>query len=311
LSPEQSSVAHVEHLARDRDGHVVTEEQAWSALWALLIGFFMILVDTSIVTTALPATIRALNANLNQGVWITSAYLLTYAVPLLITGRMGDRWGPHRMYIIGMLVFGVSSLACGLSPTIGVLIAARAVQGIGAALMTPQSLSMITRLFPPEKRGAAMGLWGATAGVASFVGPVLGGILVDTLGWEWIFFVNVPVTVIGLWLAIRNVPALETHGHAFDWCGVVLSGIGMTLLVFGIQEGEQYNWGTITGIISVPLLISSVWSLWCSSSSHRRSGRNPACMLVRPTLNHWFRCDCLPSAISLSPISRFSSSACL
>ena len=155
MSPEQSSVAHVEHLARDRDGHVVTEEQAWSALWALLIGFFMILVDTSIVTTALPATIRALNANLNQGVWITSAYLLTYAVPLLITGRMGDRWGPHRMYIIGMLVFGVSSLACGLSPTIGVLIAARAVQGIGAALMTPQSLSMITRLFPPEKRGAA------------------------------------------------------------------------------------------------------------------------------------------------------------
>ena len=100
-----------------------------------------------------------------------------------------------------------------------------------------------------------MGLWGASAGVASFVGPVLGGILVDTLGWEWIFFVNVPVTVIGLWLAIRNVPALETHGHAFDWCGVVLSGIGMTLLVFGIQEGEQYNWGTITGIISVPLLI--------------------------------------------------------
>ena len=160
MSPEQSSGGHVENFARDRDGHIVTEEQAWSALWALLIGFFMILVDTSIVTTALPATIRALNANLNQGVWITSAYLLTYAVPLLITGRMGDRWGPHRMYIIGMVVFGVSSLACGLSPTIGILIAARAVQGIGAALMTPQSLTMITRLFPPDKRGAAMGLWG-------------------------------------------------------------------------------------------------------------------------------------------------------
>ena len=112
MSPEQSPVAHVEHLARDRDGHVVTEEQAWSALWALLIGFFMILVDTSIVTTALPATIRALNANLNQGVWITSAYLLTYAVPLLITGRMGDRWGPHRMYIIGMPVKKLRRRAC-------------------------------------------------------------------------------------------------------------------------------------------------------------------------------------------------------
>ena len=255
MSSEQSSGVDVDRLARDRDGNVVTEKQAWRALWALLVGFFMILVDTSIVTTALPATIRALNADLNHGVWITSVYLLTYAVPLLITGRMGARWGPRRMYLIGMIVFGVSSLACGLSPTIEALIAARAVQGIGAALMTPQSLSMITRLFPPEKRGAAMGLWGATAGVASFVGPVLGGILVDTLGWEWIFFVNVPITIIGLWLAIRNVPALETHGHAFDWLGVILSGIGMTLLVFGIQEGEQYNWGTITGIISVPLLV--------------------------------------------------------
>ena len=118
----------VDRLARDRDGNVVTEKQAWSALWALLVGFFMILVDTSIVTTALPATIRALNANLNHRVWITSVYLLTYAVPLLITGRMGDRWGPRRMYLIGMLVFGVSSLACGLSPTIEALIAARAVQ---------------------------------------------------------------------------------------------------------------------------------------------------------------------------------------
>ncbi|MDO4412780.1 DHA2 family efflux MFS transporter permease subunit [Cutibacterium sp.] len=256
MSSEQSSVVNADHLARDRDGNVITEKQAWSALWALLIGFFMILVDTSIVTTALPATIHALNASLNQGVWITSAYLLTYAVPLLITGRMGDRWGQRRMHCIGMFIFGISSLACGFSPTIGVLIAARAVQGIGAGLMTPQSLSIITRLFPPEKRGAAMGVWGATAGVASFVGPVLGGILVDTVGWEWIFFVNVPVSVIGLWLAVRNVPVLETHGHAFDWLGVILSGIGMTLLVFGIQEGEQYNWGAITGVISVPLLIT-------------------------------------------------------
>ena len=310
MSSEQSPVVDVDRLARDRDGNVVTEKQAWSALWALLVGFFMILVDTSIVTTALPATIRALNANLNHGVWITSVYLLTYAVPLLITGRMGDRWGPRRMYLIGMIVFGVSSLACGLSPTIEALIAARAVQGIGAALMTPQSLSMITRLFPPEKRGAAMGLWGATAGVASFVGPVLGGILVDTLGWEWIFFVNVPITIIGLWLAIRNVPALETHGHAFDWLGVILSGIGMTLLVFGIQEGEQYNWGTITGIISVPLLVILGVVFMVLFVVSRPNGRRPICTLTPATSNHWFRCVCSPSATSPSPISRSSWSAC-
>lgn len=115
------------------------------------------------------------------------------------------------MYLIGMVVFGVSSLACGLSPTIGVLIAARAVQGIGAALMTPQSLSMITRLFAPEKRGAAMGLWGATAGVASFVGPVLGGILVDTLGWEWIFSSTSRLPSSGCgWLSVMCLPSKLT-----------------------------------------------------------------------------------------------------
>lgn len=242
-------------LAHDVDGNVITEKQAWRALWALLIGFFMILVDSTIVTTALPATIRALHTDLNGGVWVTSSYLLTYAVPLLITGRMGDRWGPRNMYILGMAIFAVSSLACGLATTIGFLIGARAVQGIGAALMSPQSMTLVTRLFPPARRGAAMGVWGATAGVAGFVGPILGGLLVDGLGWEWIFFVNVPVAVVGLWLAVRNVPILETHSHAFDWLGVALSGIGMSLLVFGIQEGEQYDWGTITGIVSVPLLI--------------------------------------------------------
>ncbi|WP_316316722.1 MFS transporter, partial [Clavibacter michiganensis] len=113
----------------------------------------------------------------------------------------------------------------------------------------------ITRIFPPQNRGAAMGLWGAVAGVASLVGPIVGGLLVDGFGWEWIFFVNVPVGVVAFVLAQRFVPTFERRGHRFDYLGIVLSAVGMFLLVFGIQEGETYDWGTITGPISVWSLI--------------------------------------------------------
>ncbi len=132
---------------------------------------------------------------------------------------------------------------------------ARVFQGLGAAMITPQTMAIITRIFPAERRGQAMALWGATAGVATLVGPILGGVLVDALGWEWIFFINVPVGIIGFVLAWRLVPRLPTHSHRFDWLGVALSGVGMFLLVFGIQEGHQYDWGTITGVITVPALI--------------------------------------------------------
>ena len=118
-------------------------------------------------------------------------------------------------------------------------------------MMTPQTMAVITRIFPPDRRGAAMGIWGATAGVATLVGPILGGVLVDGLGWEWIFFINVPVGIAGFFLALRFVPALSTHPHKFDIPGVLLSAVGLFLLVFGIQEGETYNWGTITGPVTV------------------------------------------------------------
>lgn len=242
-------------LAHDRHGQEVTVKRAWSALWAVIIGFFMLMVDQTIVTTALPATIRALGTDLTGGVWVTSSYLLTYAVPLLISGRLGDRFGPRNVYLAGMAIFTLASLACGLSTTIEMLIASRALQGIGAALMSPQSMTVITRLFPARSRGAAMGIWGATAGVAGFVGPILGGLLVDALGWEWVFFVNVPVGIIGLWRAWVAVPELDRRSRSLDWIGVVLSGIAMALLVFGIQEGRRFHWGTISGILSVPLLI--------------------------------------------------------
>ncbi len=227
----------------------------WPALWAMVIGFFMILVDSTIVSIATPAIMRGLDAEVTSVIWVTSAYLLAYAVPLLITGRLGDRFGPKNLYLLGLAIFTASSLWCGLTGTVETLILARVVQGLGASLMTPQTMSVITRTFPAAERGQAMALWGATAGVATLVGPLLGGVLVDGPGWEWIFFINVPVGLVAFVLAMRLVPQLETHSHTFDLVGVALSAVGMFLLVFGIQEGGTYDWGTITGIISVPLLI--------------------------------------------------------
>ena len=214
----------------------------WRALWAMMVGFFMILVDSTIVAVANVAIMDKLGTDYDGVIWVTSAYLLAYAVPLLVSGRLGDRFGPKNLYLSGLAVFTVASLWCGLSGSIGMLVAARVLQGIGAALLTPQTLSTITRIFPPEHRGAAMSVWGATAGVATLVGPLAGGVLVDHLGWQWIFFVNVPIGIAGLVLAYVLVPQLPTERHRFDALGVVLSGLGMFAVVFGLQEGQSHDW---------------------------------------------------------------------
>nr|WP_269149651.1 DHA2 family efflux MFS transporter permease subunit [Kytococcus schroeteri] len=231
------------------------EVDPWPALWALCLGFFMVLVDSTIVSIATPALMGEFDATVSQVVWVTSAYLLAYAVPLLVTGRLGDRFGPRRIYLLGLAVFTAASAWCGLAHSIEALVAARVVQGLGAALLSPQTMAVMTRLFPGERRGRAMAAWGATAGVATLVGPLLGGLLLDSVGWEWIFFVNVPVGVLAFVLAVRLVPRFEQRAHRFDGLGVVLSALGMFLLVFGIQEGQTYDWGRIIGWVSVPLLI--------------------------------------------------------
>ena len=188
----------------------------WNALWAAMVGFFMILLDSTIVAVANPSIMVKLGTSYDTVIWVTSAYLLAYAVPLLVSGRLGDRFGPKNLYVIGLAVFTAASLWCGLSGTIGMLITARVVQGLGAAVMSPQTLSLITRIFPPDRRGVAMSVWGATAGVATLVGPLAGGVLVDALGWAWIFFVNVPIGLIGLGLAVWLIPDLPTQRHRFD-----------------------------------------------------------------------------------------------
>jgi EmrB/QacA subfamily drug resistance transporter len=247
---------------------ITGDKRPWPALYALCLGFFMILVDMTIVQVATPAIIDDLDADVNAVIWVSSAYLLAYAVPVLITGRLGDRFGPRRLYLIGLTVFTLASLWCGLTGSIEMLIAARVVQGFGAAMMTPQTMAIITRIFPAAERGKAMALWGATSGVSMVVGPLLGGVLVDGLGWEWIFFVNVPVGIIGFVLAIRLVPVLETHQHSFDWLGVALSGVGMFLLVFGIQEGHQQDWATwIIAMIVTGIVVLGLFVFWQSKNT--------------------------------------------
>ena len=237
--PNPAQVAHRRNLLTQNSPH---SQKPWNALWAMMIGFFMIMVDSTIVAIANPTIMTKLHIGYATVVWVTSAYLLGYAVVLLVAGRLGDRFGPKNLYLIGLVVFTVASVWCGLSGSAAMLIAARVVQGVGAGVLTPQTLSTITRIFPPERRGVAVSLWGATAGVASLVGPLAGGVLVDGLGWQWIFFVNVPIGVVGLALAYWLVPVLPTQSHRFDLVGVVLSGVGIFLIVFALQQGQSAHW---------------------------------------------------------------------
>jgi EmrB/QacA subfamily drug resistance transporter len=229
----------------------------------------MIMIDTTIVSVATPAIMQGLHTDVNTVIWVTSAYLLSYAVPLLITGRLGDRFGPKNLYLTGLIIFTLASAWCGFTGTAEQLIIARAIQGLGAAMMTPQTMTVITRTFPPTNRGQAMGMWGAVAGVAILVGPLLGGVLIDALGWEWIFFINVPIGVVGVALAWRLVPNLPTRPHRFDVIGVGLSAIGMFLLVFGIQEGQSYDWSAVVWIlIAAGVAVIALFVYW----QHRNTG---------------------------------------
>ncbi|MGO4444151.1 MFS transporter [Mycobacterium sp. 2YAF39] len=229
----------------------------------MLVGFFMILVDATIVSVANPSIMDGLGASYDAVIWVTSAYLLAYAVPLLVAGRLGDRFGPKNLYLIGLTVFTIASLWCGLADSIGMLIVARVVQGFGAALLTPQTLSTITRIFPADRRGVAMSLWGATAGVATLVGPLAGGLLVDGLGWQWIFFVNVPVGIIGVALAVWLIPVLDTHRQQFDLLGMALSGVGMFMIVFALQEGQSHDWAPwVWGMIAGGIGFMAAFLCW-------------------------------------------------
>ena len=228
----------------------------WAVLLVVSLGFFMTLLDLTIVNIAIPDIITRLHASLDDVLWVINAYALVLAVLVITAGRLGDLIGPRIMFAMGIAVFTVASAACGLAPSAGWLIGFRAVQGLGAAMLMPQTLTIITNTFPAERRGAAFGVWGAVAGVATIAGPTLGGLLVTAFDWRWIFFVNLPFGVIALVLTFVIIPDMRPgRRHRIDIPGVLLASAGLLAICYGLVEGQKYNWGTITSFISIPLIL--------------------------------------------------------
>jgi EmrB/QacA subfamily drug resistance transporter len=228
----------------------------WLVLMVLTTGFFMILLDTTIVNVAIPAMSTGLSTTLDQILWVLNAYILVYAVLLITAGRLGDLFGQRTLFAIGLSVFTLASALCGLSQSVDQLIAARVLQGVGGALLTPQKLAILTTIFPPERRGAAFGVWGAVAGLATIAGPTIGGAIITYITWRWIFFINVPIGIAALIATFAIIPDLRPgRKQGWDLVGVVLATAGLFGIVFGLIEGQRYNWGQIT---STPITIPEV-----------------------------------------------------
>lgn len=257
-------------------GVVVTKYSPWLVLFTLCLGFFMILLDTTIVNIAIPQISLHLDAALSDILWILNAYILVYAVLLITAGRLGDLYGPKQLFVVGLVIFTLSSAACGLAQSPQQLIIFRIIQGLGGALLTPQTLSVLTMIFPPEKRGAAFGIWGAVAGVATIAGPTVGGWLVTDYGWRWIFFVNVPVGVIALVLAVVVMPNVKLNRrHKLDVSGVVLSTAALLLITYGLIEGQSHHWGKVWGPVTIPMVIglgSALLALFLYQQYTQRDG---------------------------------------
>jgi EmrB/QacA subfamily drug resistance transporter len=230
----------------------VTEpNRNWWTLGAVALGLFMIMLDNTIVTVALPTIKRSFGIGVSELEWIVTAYTLTFATFILIGGKLADLFGRRLLLNIGLAVFTVSSLVCGLAGHIDLLIGARAVQGVGAAIMVPSTLSIVTAAFPPRQRGTAIGIWAGTAGMAIAIGPLLGGLLTQQLSWHWIFYVNIPVGVLAM-IAARIVIAESrdtSHEQSLDLAGLVTSGLSLFALTYALIEGNSRGW-------SSPLIIS-------------------------------------------------------
>jgi EmrB/QacA subfamily drug resistance transporter len=230
----------------------------WAVLVVVSLGFFMTLLDLTIVNIAIPNMIARLHASLDDVLWVLNAYALVLAVLVITAGRLGDLLGPRTMFVAGITVFTAASAACGFAPGPGWLIGFRAVQGLGAAMLMPQTLAIVTMIFPPERRGAAFGVWGAVAGLATIAGPTLGGLLVTAFDWRWIFFVNLPIGAAVLAVTPAIIPRLQPgRRHRLDLLGVALASLALLAICYGLVEGQRYNWGTVTSFISIPLIIGA------------------------------------------------------
>jgi EmrB/QacA subfamily drug resistance transporter len=226
-------------------------------LLAAILGSALASVDSSIVNVALPAIERDLGGGLTAQQWVSNAYLLALGSLILIGGSLGDIYGERRVFAAGVTAFGVLSFACALAPTIGVLIAARALQGAAAALVTPSSLAIIVAAFAPKERGAAIGSWTAWGGIAAIIGPLAGGLIVDQFSWRWIFALNIPFVICTLLLILAAVPRTPpVSGRHVDWIGAGLGALGLAGVVFALIEQPRFGWGS--PVVLLPLASGTV-----------------------------------------------------
>ncbi len=224
-----------------------TEDSGRGGFWTLLIvsvGLFMVVLDNLVVNVALPSIHRDLGASIQSLEWTVNAYVLAYAVFLLTGSALGDRFGRKRMFIAGIGLFTLSSAAAALAPTTGLLIAARASQGLGAAIVTPLTLTLLADAFPPQRRGVALGVWSGISGVAVALGPLVGGAVVQALSWHWIFWINVPIGIVLVPLAIARLG--ESHGPSrrLDLPGLALASSGLFGIVYGLVRSQSEGWGS-------------------------------------------------------------------
>ncbi|WP_037676848.1 MFS transporter [Streptomyces griseus] len=222
------------------DVRLASPQGKW-ILFTTILGSSMALLDATVVNVALPRMGRDLDADLASLQWTVNAYMVTLAGLILLGGSLGDRYGRRRVFVIGVVWFAAASLLCGLAPNVGVLIAARALQGVGGALLTPGSLSLIQATFHPDDRGRAVGLWSGFGGIGAAVGPFLGGWLVDGPGWRWVFLINVPLALVCVPVALRHVPESRdgrAHGH-FDVLGAALGALALALLTYALIEARS------------------------------------------------------------------------
>src|SRR5579863_7695818 len=234
-------------VAESHRHRLITDENSrWWTLGAMCFALFMLMLDNTVVNVALPSIQRDLHASLSSLEWTVNAYTLTLAVLMITSGRLADIFGRRKLFLFGVIVFGVSSLVLGLAPNVGVLVAFRAVQGIGAACMMPASLAIITQAFPPHQRGTAIGTWAGVSALALAIGPVLGGFLVQYVSWPAIFFINPPIAVIAVAVTLFSARESrdETVDRTVDVPGIAAITIGLTALVLALVEGNSWHWGS-------------------------------------------------------------------
>src|SRR5919202_7072477 len=237
------------------------DNRRWWTLAAVSFGLFMIMLDNTVVNVALPSIRSDLGISLSELEWVVNAYALTFGVLLLSGGKLADLLGRRAIFITGLVIFTAASLWCGMSGSAASLIAARTVQGVGAALMNPATLSIITATFPPRQRGTAIGIWAGVSAMALAIGPLVGGAITEHINWSWVFYINVPIGVLAVFAARLFIDeSKDTTEQRLDLPGLATSAIALFALTYALIESNDRGWGdpVVVGLFVVAAVFFAV-----------------------------------------------------